>query len=146
MSLPDPVPGLVIRYSFLWSHEAARGEREGSKARPCAIIVSAMQEDSGKIRVTVAPITHAPPSEQSLCLPVPSGVARSLDLDSDPQWFRFDEINHFEWPGFDLRPLPDRPGEVTYGLLPKPLFEKIRDQIFENARNRKLKSLINRDE
>lgn len=145
MSLPDPVPGLVIRYSFLWSHEAARGEREGSKARPCAIIVSARQEDSGKIRVTVAPITHAPPSEESLGVSLPPKVAKALDLDSDPQWIRFDEINHFEWPGFDLRSLPEKPGEFAYGFLPKPLFEKIRNRIFDRARRRILKPVVNRD-
>ena len=40
MSLPDPKPGLVIRYSFLWSHERDRGAIEGSKDRPCAIVLA----------------------------------------------------------------------------------------------------------
>lgn len=29
MSLPVPKPGLVIRYSFLWSREHAQGAMEG---------------------------------------------------------------------------------------------------------------------
>ena len=36
MSLPVPRPGLVIRYSFLWSREQASGATEGAKDGPCA--------------------------------------------------------------------------------------------------------------
>jgi hypothetical protein len=34
-----PAPGLVIRYVYLWSHEWVRGQEEGVKDRPCAIIL-----------------------------------------------------------------------------------------------------------
>jgi hypothetical protein len=34
VSFPAPKPGLVIRYSFLWSHEADAGAVEGAKDRP----------------------------------------------------------------------------------------------------------------
>jgi hypothetical protein len=34
MPLTEPVAGLVIRYSFLWTHEAKAGSEEGSKDRP----------------------------------------------------------------------------------------------------------------
>jgi hypothetical protein len=37
MSLVEPKPGLVICYSYLWSHEAAKGREEGVKDRPCVI-------------------------------------------------------------------------------------------------------------
>jgi hypothetical protein len=60
MSFPAPKPGLVIRYSFLWSHEAAAGADEGSKDRPCAIIVATRMVD-GEVRTIVAPITHLEP-------------------------------------------------------------------------------------
>lgn len=40
MSLPDPKPGLVIRYGFLWSDERAGGAVEAAKDRPCAIVVA----------------------------------------------------------------------------------------------------------
>ena len=39
VSLPDPVPGLVIRYSCLWMTEYGRGQEEGVKDRPCAVIL-----------------------------------------------------------------------------------------------------------
>jgi len=146
VTLPDPVPGLVIRYSFLWSHEAARGQREGTKARPCAIIVAAQEDETGKVRVTVAPITHASPRDETLGVPVPAPVAKRLGFDDDGQWVRFDEINHFEWPGFDLHPLPGPSSDYAYGFLPETLFNKIRNLIFENAKARKIKSILNRDE
>ena len=40
MAFPIPSPGLVIRYSFLWSDDAARGQEEGDKDRPCAVVVT----------------------------------------------------------------------------------------------------------
>ena len=33
MTLPDPKPGLVVRYDYLWTHEAAAGREQG-KDRP----------------------------------------------------------------------------------------------------------------
>lgn len=40
MSLPKPVPGLVISYSYLWSDEHKTGVEEGRKNRPCAIVAA----------------------------------------------------------------------------------------------------------
>jgi len=34
MALPDPQPGLVISYSYLWHHEHRAGREEGLKSRP----------------------------------------------------------------------------------------------------------------
>ena len=42
MNIPDPVPGLDIRYAYLWSHDAKAGHEEGIKDRPCAILLSAV--------------------------------------------------------------------------------------------------------
>ena len=39
MAFPPPVPGLVIRYSYLWADEHTRGREEGVKDRPCAIVL-----------------------------------------------------------------------------------------------------------
>jgi hypothetical protein len=43
MALPEPERGLVISYSYLWSHEAAEGAEEGRKNRPCVIVAGARQ-------------------------------------------------------------------------------------------------------
>lgn len=58
MSWPDPEPGLVIRYAYLWRREAAMGREEGVKDRPCAI-VAAVREETDGLRVYVLPITHS---------------------------------------------------------------------------------------
>ena len=55
MGLRTPVPGLVIRYDFLWSHEARSGVTEGRKDRPVAIVVAAKKNENGERRVTVVP-------------------------------------------------------------------------------------------
>lgn len=44
MSYPEPKPGLVIRYSFLWSHEAEAGADEAAKDRPLAIVAHTESE------------------------------------------------------------------------------------------------------
>ena len=66
MSLPVPKPGLVIRYGFLWSREAARGAEEGPKDRPCTIVVATRRDKHDDIRVIVAPVTHEPPTDPTL--------------------------------------------------------------------------------
>ena len=39
MSWPEPFPGLVVRYSYLWEREASQGREEGVKDRPCAVVL-----------------------------------------------------------------------------------------------------------
>lgn len=129
MNFPVPKPGLVIRYSFLWSHERDAGADEGAKDRPCAIIVAARRGDNGDIAVIVAPVTHAPPADPLDSLEIPPAVCRSLGLDNERHWLRLDELNRFAWPGYDLRTIPGKPGNYAYGMLPKPLFEQLRAAI-----------------
>jgi hypothetical protein len=40
-----PQPGEVIRYAYLWWHEARRGQEEGLKDRPCSVVVARNEED-----------------------------------------------------------------------------------------------------
>lgn len=129
MNFPVPKPGLVIRYSFLWSHERDAGADEGAKDRPCAIIVAARRGDNGDIAVIVAPVTHAPPGDSADSIEIPPAVCRSLGLDNERHWLRLDELNRFAWPGYDLRTIPGKPGNYAYGMLPKPLFEQLRAAI-----------------
>lgn len=126
MPFPVPVPGLVIRYSYLWAAERARGQEEGLKDRPCAIIL-ATANDAGDQVVTVLPISHTPPSNPLLAVEIPAAVKRRLKLDDERSWVVLAEANRFIWPGPDLRPL--RPGDAqstAYGHLPYGLFEEIR--------------------
>jgi hypothetical protein len=124
--LSPPAPGLVIRYSYLWASEHARGQEEGVKNRPCAVVVASTDEAGGPI-VTVLPISHTPPSDRLLAVEIPAVTKRRLGLDDDRSWVVLTEANRFVWPGPDLRPL--RPGDaegVAYGPLPYRLFKDIR--------------------
>ncbi len=104
MSLPRPLPGLVISYSYLWAMEHNRGAEEGRKTRPCAI-VAAQQIIEGKEVVTVVPVTHSQPTESADAIEIPAGIKAHLGLDDMPSWVVVTETNDFIWPGPDLRPL-----------------------------------------
>lgn len=124
MSLPVPVPGLVIRYTYLWSEEHLRGQEEGVKDRPCAVIL-VTGDERGERMVTVLPITHSPPANPALAVEIPHATKRRLGLDDQRSWIVLTEANRFVWPGPDLRPA--QPGElasVAYGLLPRALFKE----------------------
>lgn len=125
MAFPQPEPGLVIAYSYLWSEEAAQGHAEGSKARPCAIVVAQVLEEGKAPRVVVAPITHSPPANPDLALELPAAVRRHLGLDEERSWIILDDFNVFAWPGFDLRTDP-KTGRCDYGFLPPAFFEQMR--------------------
>jgi len=123
---PDPVPGLVIRYSYLWASEHAAGQEEGVKDRPCAVIL-VTEGEAGERVVTVLPVTHLVPADPELAVEIPTAVKRRLRLDDDRSWVVLTEANRFIWPGPDLRPVaPGDPASVAYGPLPHALFEQIR--------------------
>ena len=118
MPLPEPVPGLVIRYSYLWADEHERGQEEGVKDRPCAIILVTTDEEGEKL-VTVLPVTHAPASDPALAVEIPPATKRRLGLDEARSWVVLTEANRFRWPGPDLRPaVPGDSATVAYGPLP----------------------------
>ena len=126
MAFPIPVPGLVIRYSYLWASEHARGQEEGLKDRPCAVVLVVADDAGGQI-VTVLPVTHAPPAKLLLAVEIPSHVKARLGLDDSRSWVMLTEANRFAWPGPDLRTLQSGDAaSVAYGPLPYRLFEDIR--------------------
>jgi hypothetical protein len=130
MAIPNPEPGLVISYAYLWRREFEVGQEEGRKNRPCVIVLSVEKHDSGT-QVTVAPITHSPPSSGAPCLEIPPRVKQHLGLDDDRSWVILDEVNQFVWPGYDLRPIPGKQGDMAYGFLPPRLFDQIRNGILD---------------
>ena len=136
MSLPVPKPGLVIRYAFLWSTERAVGAVEAAKDRPCAIVIAARRTADGDIQTVVAPITHRPPQDPTASLEIPPQICRRLGLDGARHWLRFDELNSFAWPGYDLRPIPGQSGRYDYGMLPQGLFQQLREGILARQKAR----------
>lgn len=126
MSLPKPEPGLVIRYAYLWLREHRAGREEGSKDRPCAIVLAAADRD-GETRVLVVPVTHSPPEDAENALELPQAVKKHLCLDDQRSWVVLSESNLFDWPGPDLRRVGDRDNSsVAYGFLPPKFFAELR--------------------
>lgn len=126
MSLPKPEPGLVIRYSYLWLREHRAGREDGSKDRPCAIILALHDKVDGE-QVLVVPVTHSPPKRMTEALELPSTVKQYLGLDSERSWVVISESNLFNWPGPDLRRIADRDdSSVAYGFLPPKFFAELR--------------------
>jgi hypothetical protein len=138
VALPDPAPGLVISYSYLWHDQRRRGTEEGSKARPCAIVV-AMTDEEGDIKTYVAPITHSRPDDPH-AVEVPPFVKRRLGLDDLPSWIVTAELNRFIWPGYDLRPVTrDKPDVFAWGFLPVRIFASLKQGIAAHQRERRLR-------
>jgi hypothetical protein len=137
LALPKPVPGLVIRYSYLWAGEYGRGQEEGIKDRPCAVVLVTSDEAGDRV-VTVLPVTHTPPSDPELTVEIPLATKRRLRLDNERSWVVLSEANRFLWPGPDLRPARPRDTEsVAYGQLPYALFETIRMKFLAAIRARR---------
>ncbi len=81
MPLPEPVPGLVISYAYLWRNQQEQGRDEGVKDRPCVVVLAVRQEEGERI-VTVAPVTHAPPANSRDAIELPAPVKLRLGLDA----------------------------------------------------------------
>lgn len=134
MSFPSPHPGLVIRYSYLWKEEADQGREEGSKDRPCAIVMAVSDAD-GEQEILVLPITHTPPANPADAIEIPAVTKARLNLDYERSWIVITEVNAFIWPGPDLRPIPGREESAfAYGVLPPRFFAHVRDKFLEQAR------------
>lgn len=83
MPFPEPYASLVIRYSYLWKREHEAGREEGTKDRPCAVVMAIMDQD-GEWEVLVLPITHSPPPDRR---PVPGGDAATIAYGPTPPRF-----------------------------------------------------------
>lgn len=121
-----PKPTDVILYSYLWHHEAARGEESGRKDRPCLVL--AATETRAGLRVITAPITtkhHEP--EQLVVLP--PRVAQHLGLEVGCGVV-CNDLNRFIWVGVDVRTTSN--GTPYYGQIPAKLFEQIIQRVIAN--------------
>lgn len=129
MPLPEPQNGLVISYAYLWRHEQEAGQVEGSKVRPCAIVLVTAAGATGGQTVLVVPVTHSLPADTAQAVELPPRVKQHLRLDDAPSWVVCSEVNMFLWPGYDLRPVPGTPDVYAYGLLPPRLYRQIVDKV-----------------
>jgi len=94
VALLEPVPGLVIRYSYLWRAEYGRGQEEGVKDRPCAVILVSVDDEGDRV-VTVLPISRSAPADPDLAVELPAATKRRLGLDDERSWVVLTEANRF---------------------------------------------------
>jgi hypothetical protein len=129
MDIPTSVPGLVIRYAYLWADEHDAGREEGAKDRPAAVVV-AHTDRNGQLVVVVLPVTHSAPSDPTEAIEIPPDTKRRLGLDGDRSWIVLTEMNVFPWPGPDVRPVPGKgPSSIGYGQLPGNFFHAVRNRL-----------------
>jgi len=139
MAIPDPEPGLVIHFNYLWSSEYDRGRQEARYPRPCAIVLSYRRTANGVAVAMLAPITHSEPRADEKAIEIPLAVKRRLGLDSQRSWVMLDEVNETAWPGYDLR--LNAQGQYAYGFIPPNLYRQIKDgirQVLEDSRLRRI--------
>lgn len=124
MALPNPEPGLVICYAYLWHEQHRAGKEEGSKDRPGVVLLVVEQDNDGTL-VTVLPVTHAAPRDPESAVELPAVVKQHLGLDAERSWIVVSEGNEFLWPGYDLRKIPPT-DRYEYGFLPPRFFDRVR--------------------
>jgi hypothetical protein len=131
VAIPEPEPGLVIRYDFLWADEAA-AQREHGKERP-ACLVAASEPTASPRFVVILPITHSRPRRGTVGIEIPAAVCRALGLDEERSWVIVSESNIDEWPNAGLAPIPGRRSVFSYGFLPPRLFARIKAKFLARA-------------
>ncbi len=129
MTLPDPKPGLVIRYDYLWTREAAAGRQQG-KDRPACLVAATDSAVTPRF-VVILPITHTAPSGDPVGVEISAKVGQAIGLDDAPSWVIVSDHNVDEWPNGGLAPIPGRPGIFSYGFIPPGLFKLIKTQFLE---------------
>jgi hypothetical protein len=135
VALPDPKPGLIVRYDYLWSREAAAGRDQGKDRPTC--LVAASDSLTRPRYVVLLPITHSMPDAGTIGIEIPAKVKQAIGLDDAPSWVIISEYNVDEWPNAGLSPIPGRPGSFSYGFIPPDLFAQIKAKFLELARQNK---------
>jgi hypothetical protein len=82
VALPAPKPGLVVRYDYLWTREAAVGRDQG-KDRPACLVAASDPATTPRF-VVLLPITHTAPTGDTVGIEIPPRVRQALGLDDAP--------------------------------------------------------------
>lgn len=108
------------------------------KGAPAVIVIAIdATVGGGSNHVAVMPITHAAPRDPSVVLELPRRLKDHLGLDGERSWVVLDEINEFDWPGYDLARVEGGAGEWEYGQIPPGFHNQIKARAIElEARNR----------
>ena len=138
MPLPELTLGLVVRYEYLWHRRS--GADTADKDHPACVVATYRQQDRPEDFVIYLPISHTPLSDGEDGIKLPDSVKAKAGLDSARQWVLISECNVDTWP-FDLRQIPNRPGQFHYGHLPPSMFRLVRDAFAERYRSRRVRQV-----
>jgi len=123
-----PKVGQVVDHFFLWANEEAAGQVEGRKSRPCIIVAVEPRRETGHPRVTVVPVTSQAPRHGTSAVEIPTEIKTRLGLDRRRRaWVVADEVNVFEWPGFDL--VPQAAGSFVCATVTRGFFDLVRREV-----------------
>jgi hypothetical protein len=136
VAFPEPKPGLVVRYDYLWSREVAAGRDQGKDRPTC--LVAASDSLTRPRYVVLLPITHTSPAGDTVGVEVPARVKKTIGLDDTPSWVIVSEHNIDEWPNGGLSPIPGKVGVFSYGFIPPGLFKEIKAKFLDLARQGKI--------
>ena len=137
-----PERGSVIRYSYLWADENARGQEEGRKDRPALVLALSVSVSDRTTEVLVLAVTHTSPANPADAVVFPQDIKFRLGLDDAPSWIVTTEANAFVWPGPDIRPVPDRtPSTVIYGRVPDSLLMQVARSYLANRDKQRSQSV-----
>ena len=79
--------GDVWEYQFLWPHEAALGEVEGRKPRPCVVALMITPKEGEARQILLTPITSKEPGPETAFIEIPDTEKRRAGLDDNIRLF-----------------------------------------------------------
>lgn len=135
--IPDPVPGLIFRYGYLWLEEFEKKRIDPSKDRPACILMRVVGKASPGLRTTGAsaiapgdviifPITTRRPPRNAVAVELSVDDKRLCRLDPEvPSWLVVSEFNADSWPNADISLVPGT-NQFAYGFAPPGLMHRIR--------------------
>lgn len=127
---PLPKVGDILHYVYLFTHEQQAGRDEGVKTRPVMVLAT-----KGQRVFTVAITTKG--DRKGSSLPIPDQVADAAGLARGTSVV-IDQYNHFNWIGYDIRPVSPEPSYVA-GRMPPGFTNTVISSLMANAKG------INRD-
>jgi hypothetical protein len=124
---------MVLSYSYLWHREQTKGETEGRKDRPSAVVLVLNRTGFGDVVYVLPTTTSEPKADDPWTLEIPRSIKYRLKLDESRSWINVTELNVFAWTGYHLRPTKtphgkSKPAQETclYGYLPNAFLNKVK--------------------
>lgn len=94
MSIEPPPRGSIIIYPYLWLRQAASGETEGRKDRPCCLLLAVKDQGTGEHHMMLLAISSQPPSADQRAIEIPAIERRRAGLSRYPAaWIVTSEFN-----------------------------------------------------